>query len=94
MKTKLNGPVIYLDPVTLNPTCSPSDCKDKFTKKVIEKRELNFVWVGGPIIHFYYQSFCNECSKKIQTSEDKKMTAESIRRGKLNRGIDPETNGQ
>jgi len=89
MKKNLNGPVIYLDPVTMTPTCSPNDCKNKFTKKHIETRELNFVWVGGPITHLYYQSFCEDCNKKMQTTNDKKMTSESIRRAKLNKGIDP-----
>lgn len=88
MKKNLNGPVIYLDPKTLLPTCNPYICKDKFFS-LHEIKETNYKWVGGPVKHRFHYSICSECNRRTITSQDKKLTDESFKAGTKNQGIDP-----
>jgi len=88
MKKNSHGPVIYLDPETLLPTCNPSLCKDKLVN-YYEVKETNYKWVGGPVKHKFYYSICNQCNKRTITNSDKKFTDISYKAGIKNQGIDP-----
>jgi len=88
MKKNFNGPVVYLDPKTLLPTCNPTICKDKI-KSFYEIKETNYKWVGGPVKHRFYYSICSECNRRTITNLDKKLTDQSYKSGTRNQGIDP-----
>lgn len=88
MRDRSNGPVIYIDPITGKPKCTPSDCKDKL-QQYNEVIETNYKWVGGPVKHTFYYSICQECNTRTITNQDKKKTDESYKRGTNNKGIDP-----
>jgi hypothetical protein len=90
MKKQLHGPVVYLDPITMLPTCGPKDCKEKFNTKKIDVRTINEKWIGGPYTFLYHYTLCDECNKQMQTTQDKTLTNDSVRRSKNNKGIDPE----
>ena len=88
MKKKLNGPVIYLNPKTLDITCNPSLCKEKL-KSYFEIKETNYKWAGGPVLHRFYFSICSECSTRSITTLNKKLTDQSYKAAIKNLGIDP-----
>lgn len=90
MKKNAPGPVIYLDPETGKPVCDSVQCKNKFTIGKFEVKETNYKWSGGPVIHKFHYSLCEECGRRNTTNKDKGLTSQSFRRGTLNKGVDPE----
>jgi hypothetical protein len=93
MKKQLNGPVYYIDPVTGEKKCEAKACRKKFTINKFYVKETNYKWVGGPVIHMFHYSLCNECGMLGATSKDKSLTSASYKRGTENKGVDPETIG-
>ena len=89
MKHKKNGPVVYIDPSTGLPKCSPDKCADKLTE-YSEFKETNYKWVGGPVYHIYYYSICKECNTRTITASDKRKTDQSYKIAIDNNGVDPE----
>lgn len=85
---KKPGPVVYIDPVTNSPKCTPTSCIDKFTEH-FEIKETNYRWVGGPVLHKFHYSICEDCKTRTITNEDKKKTNESYKRAVNNNGTDP-----
>jgi hypothetical protein len=53
-------------------------------------RTINEKWIGGPYTFLYHYTLCDECNKQLQSTQDKTMTNDSVRRSKNNKGIDPE----
>jgi len=50
MKRQLNGPVVFIDPVTGKALCDSVQCKNKFKDIKYNVKETNYKWVGGPVI--------------------------------------------
>ncbi|NBP02208.1 MAG: hypothetical protein EBU90_19210 [Proteobacteria bacterium] len=89
MKKKSHGPVVYIDPRTGLPKCSPDQCKDKLVEH-IEVIETNYKWVGGPVKHYFHYSICDECNTRTITNENKNKTDSSYKRAiKVGNGVDP-----
>ena len=86
---KKPGPVVYIDPATNLPKCTPVSCIDKL-KEYFEIKETNYKWVGGPVLHKFYYSICSDCNTRTITSKDKKQTDESYKRAIENNGNDPD----
>jgi len=86
---KKPSPVIYIDPKTNLPKCTPEICKEKFIGKY-EIKETNYKWVGGPVTHKFHYSICKECNTIYLTGHDKKRTDESFKRGTEHNGLDPD----
>lgn len=90
---KKPGPVVYIDPNTNLPKCTPETCVDKL-QEYFEIKETNYKWVGGPVLHKFYYSICNDCNTRAITSKDKKQTDDSYKRAINNNGIDPDIKEQ
>lgn len=90
MKKQLNGPVVYIDPKTGLALCDSVKCKKKFTINKYSVKETNYKWSGGPVIHKFYYSLCEECGRSNSTNKDKGLSGQSFRRGTMNAGVDPE----
>lgn len=90
---KKPGPVVYIDPVTNLPKCTPDSCMDKLQEH-FEIKETNYKWVGGPVIHKFFYSICDDCNTRTITSKDKKQTDNSYKRAIENNGVDPEVKEQ
>ena len=88
MRDRSHGPVIYIDPTTGLPKCTPKDCIDKLDS-CCEVKETNYKWVGGPVFHEYYYSICRDCGTRTITTLDKKKTDLSYKNAIQNNGIDP-----
>jgi len=86
---KKPGPVVYIDPSTNLPKCNPIICADKFNE-YFEIKETNYKWIGGPVVHKFYYSICNDCGTRTITNNDKKRTDESYKRGTNSSGVDPD----
>jgi len=90
MKKQKHGPVVYIDPITNKPKCSPIECKNKLVE-YSEVKETNYKWVGGPVKHYFYYSICDECGTRTITNEDKKRTDASYKKAiNVGNGIDPD----
>lgn len=85
---KKPGPVVYIDPGTGLPKCTPETCVDKL-EQFFEIKETNYKWVGGPVIHKLHYSICNDCKTRTITNKDKKQTDDSYKRAIQNDGYDP-----
>lgn len=88
MKKTNPSKVVYIDPRTNLPKCDPTECKDKLISH-FEIKETNYKWVGGPVIHKFYYSTCDECGTRTITPKDKRQTDESYRNAINNNGTDP-----
>lgn len=86
---KKPSPVVYIDPSTNLPKCDPVICADKL-RAFYEIKETNYKWVGGPVIHKFFYSICDECGTRTITSSDKRRTDESYKQGTNNQGTDPD----
>jgi len=88
MRNRKHGPVVYIDPSTGLPKCTPDDCADKLIE-YSEVKETNYKWVGGPVYHRFYYSICQECNTRTITSSNKRKTDQSYKIATENAGIDP-----
>jgi len=88
MKKITHGPVVYINPISGLPKCSPKDCVNKF-QSFCEIKETNYKWIGGPVFHEYYFSICRECNTRTITTFDKKRTDQSYKNAIKNNGKDP-----
>jgi len=88
-KYKKPGKVVYIDPETNLPKCNPKSCTDKL-QEYFEIKETNYKWIGGPVLHKFYYSICNDCNTRTITGKNKKLTDDSYKKALNNNGIDPD----
>jgi len=77
--SKLKIDVDYIDPVTMEKTCSFNQCIDKFTVQGTDQITTYPKWKDGlPLVKTSYFHACSDCGRRHISKLDKKKNVDSF----------------